>query len=126
MATQCINDLPDEILEFIFGHMPPYKDLESCALVCKRWTTIVRSECTIEQFPISNSNLISCLLNFFLPFFSLISFIFFFCFFIRCTTSHTNQFPQRSVRFSFVLEALGSNGHCTSYSWTIFSFGCCV
>lgn len=59
MATKCINDLPDEILEFIFGHMPPYKDLESCALVCKRWTTIVRSECTIEHFKILNLNLIA-------------------------------------------------------------------
>lgn len=39
-----INELPDELLEFIFGHMPPYKDLQSCALVCKRWTDIVRSE----------------------------------------------------------------------------------
>lgn len=41
---QNINELPDEVLEFIFSHMPPYKDLESCALVCKRWTNIVRSE----------------------------------------------------------------------------------
>lgn len=41
MAT--VNDLPDEILEFIFSHMPPYKDLQSCALVCKRWTQIVQS-----------------------------------------------------------------------------------
>lgn len=39
-----INDLPDEILEFIFGHMPPYNDLKSCALVCKRWTHVVRSK----------------------------------------------------------------------------------
>lgn len=45
-----INDLPDELLEFIFGYMPPYKDLESCALVCKRWTNIVRSKWFGEFF----------------------------------------------------------------------------
>lgn len=44
MTSTSINDLPDEVLEFIFGHMPPYGDLESCALVCKRWTIIVRSK----------------------------------------------------------------------------------
>lgn len=44
MAPTSINDLPDEILEFVFGHMPPYKDLESCALVCKRWANITRSK----------------------------------------------------------------------------------
>lgn len=44
MTSTSVNDLPDEVLEFIFGHLPPYRDLESCALVCKRWTNIVRSE----------------------------------------------------------------------------------
>lgn len=44
MAPTSINDLPDEILEFVFGDMPPYKDLESCALVCKRWANITRSK----------------------------------------------------------------------------------
>lgn len=44
MAPTSINDLPDEILEFVFSHMPPYKDLESCALVCKRWANITRSK----------------------------------------------------------------------------------
>lgn len=44
MASTNLNDLPDEILEFIFGHMPPYRDLQSCALVCKRWMNIVRSK----------------------------------------------------------------------------------
>lgn len=39
-----INDLPDEVLEFIMSHLPPYKDLESCSLVCKRWNHIVQSE----------------------------------------------------------------------------------
>ncbi|KAG4078474.1 hypothetical protein HA402_009186 [Bradysia odoriphaga] len=36
-----INDCPDEVLEFIFGHLPPYQDLENCKLVCKRWHQIV-------------------------------------------------------------------------------------
>lgn len=36
-----INDFPDEVLEFIFSHLPPYSDLENCNLVCKRWHQIV-------------------------------------------------------------------------------------
>lgn len=36
-----LNDCPDEVLEFIFSHLPPYNDLESCKLVCKRWNQII-------------------------------------------------------------------------------------
>ncbi|KAI8428134.1 hypothetical protein MSG28_002392 [Choristoneura fumiferana] len=32
-----IEDLPDEVLEFILGFLPPYKDLQNCKTVCKRW-----------------------------------------------------------------------------------------
>ncbi|XP_063617473.1 F-box only protein 42-like [Cydia splendana] len=32
-----IEDLPDEVLEFILGLLPPYKDLKNCKTVCKRW-----------------------------------------------------------------------------------------
>ncbi|CAK1550121.1 unnamed protein product [Leptosia nina] len=32
-----IEDLPDEVLEFILGFLPPYKDLQNCMTVCKRW-----------------------------------------------------------------------------------------
>lgn len=39
-----INEFPDEILEFIMGHLPPYKDLQNCKLVCKRWHQIVHSK----------------------------------------------------------------------------------
>lgn len=39
-----INMLPDEMLEFILTYLPPYKDLESCSLVCKRWRDIVKSK----------------------------------------------------------------------------------
>lgn len=35
---QCkIDDLPDELLEYILGLIPPYKDLQECKVVCKRW-----------------------------------------------------------------------------------------
>ncbi|XP_024884293.1 F-box only protein 42-like [Temnothorax curvispinosus] len=35
---QCkINDLPDELLEYILSLIPPYRDLQECRLVCKRW-----------------------------------------------------------------------------------------
>lgn len=32
-----IEDLPDEVLEFILGFLPPYKDLQNCMTVCSRW-----------------------------------------------------------------------------------------
>ncbi|XP_049880127.1 F-box only protein 42 [Pectinophora gossypiella] len=32
-----IEDLPDEVLEFIMGFLPPYKDLQNCMSVCNRW-----------------------------------------------------------------------------------------
>ncbi|XP_037807941.1 uncharacterized protein LOC119601217 [Lucilia sericata] len=38
-----INMLPDEMLEFILTYLPPYKDLENCSLVCKRWQDIVKN-----------------------------------------------------------------------------------
>lgn len=41
-----INALPDEILELILFNLPPYRDLDSCALVCKRWAAVVHSEYT--------------------------------------------------------------------------------
>ncbi|KAL2750713.1 F-box only protein 42 isoform X1 [Vespula maculifrons] len=35
---QCrIDDLPDELLEYILSLIPPYKDLQECKLVSKRW-----------------------------------------------------------------------------------------
>lgn len=39
-----LNELPDEIIEFILTYLPPYKDLEQCSLVCKRWNEIVKSK----------------------------------------------------------------------------------
>ncbi|CAG9098270.1 unnamed protein product [Plutella xylostella] len=32
-----IDDVPDEVLEFILGFLPPYDDLQNCMFVCKRW-----------------------------------------------------------------------------------------
>ncbi|XP_058799183.1 F-box only protein 42-like [Phymastichus coffea] len=32
-----IDDLPDEILEYILSLIPPYKDLQECMFVSKRW-----------------------------------------------------------------------------------------
>lgn len=44
---QCvIDDLPDEILEYILNLIPPYKDLQECMLVCKRWCRVARSKLT--------------------------------------------------------------------------------
>ncbi|XP_071146947.1 F-box only protein 42-like [Mytilus edulis] len=32
-----IDDLPEEILEFILSKVSPYRDVKSCMLVCRRW-----------------------------------------------------------------------------------------
>lgn len=39
-----IEDLPDEVLEFILGFLPPYKDLQNCKTVCKRWYNCAESK----------------------------------------------------------------------------------
>lgn len=46
-----IDDLPDEILEYILGLIPPYKNLQECTLVSKRWYRATKSTFT----PFSNS-----------------------------------------------------------------------
>ncbi|XP_055380797.1 uncharacterized protein LOC129611610 [Condylostylus longicornis] len=38
-----LNDLPNEILEFILSYLPPYKDLEVCRNVCRRWDEAVNN-----------------------------------------------------------------------------------
>lgn len=38
-----IEDLPDEVLEFILSLIPPYKDLHDCMQVSKRWRRCVLS-----------------------------------------------------------------------------------
>lgn len=42
--TVGINDLPNELLEYIISLLPPYQDLENCMVVCKRWYKNVQSE----------------------------------------------------------------------------------
>lgn len=39
-----IDDLPDDVLEYIINHLPPYKDFESCRLVSLKWRAIVKSK----------------------------------------------------------------------------------
>ncbi|XP_053680619.1 F-box only protein 42 [Anopheles nili] len=38
-----INDLPNEILQFVFSLLPPYEPLENCAAVCKRWNLLAKN-----------------------------------------------------------------------------------
>lgn len=38
-----IEDMPDEVLEFILDLVPPYRDLHDCMLVSKRWRRCVLS-----------------------------------------------------------------------------------
>jgi F-box protein 42 len=39
-----VDDLPDEVLEYILSLVAPYKDLQECSLVCKRWNRSVKSK----------------------------------------------------------------------------------
>jgi F-box-like len=39
-----ISRLPNEVMEFILSLVSPYKDLESCKLVCRKWLDTVRSK----------------------------------------------------------------------------------
>lgn len=39
-----VEDLPDEVLEFILSFLPPYKDLQNCMAVCKRWCDCAQSK----------------------------------------------------------------------------------
>ncbi|KAL1397987.1 hypothetical protein pipiens_009322 [Culex pipiens pipiens] len=43
LALASINDLPNEILEFIFSLVPPYQDLDRCCVVCKRWESLANN-----------------------------------------------------------------------------------
>lgn len=45
-----INDLPEEVLEFIFSILPPYKDLQEISLVCKRWSGLAKSKFRCQPF----------------------------------------------------------------------------
>ena len=44
LEDDLINCLPSEILEYIIGLVSPYEDLESCKLVCKKWSEIVKGQ----------------------------------------------------------------------------------
>lgn len=48
--TASINDLPNEILEFVFNLLPPYQDLELCAAVCKRWNLLAKNVKARKKF----------------------------------------------------------------------------
>jgi len=39
-----VDDVPDEVLEYVLSLVSPYKDLQECSLVCKRWHRSVKSK----------------------------------------------------------------------------------
>lgn len=41
-----IDDLPEEILEFILSKVSPYRDVKSCMLVCRRWYRLAAGKLT--------------------------------------------------------------------------------
>lgn len=51
LSIKChINNLPDEILEYILGLLRPYSDLKECMLVCKRWNRSALRECILLHY----------------------------------------------------------------------------
>jgi len=44
-----IENLPDEILEYIFSLISPYSDLDSCSQVCSRWLHCCRRVVALRQ-----------------------------------------------------------------------------
>lgn len=45
-----ITDIPEEVLELIFGHLSPYEDMKSVMLVCKQWHRVVSGQCFIKFY----------------------------------------------------------------------------
>jgi hypothetical protein len=43
-----IGDLPEEILENIFGRLSPYSDLDNIKDVCRRWNVIAKSKSRVS------------------------------------------------------------------------------
>lgn len=48
--AKTIDDLPDEVIEFILGFLPPYKDLQDCMCVSKKWYISSKSKILHRQF----------------------------------------------------------------------------
>lgn len=44
LRKKTIDDLPDEILEYILSLVSPYKDSESCKEVSRRWCRTINSK----------------------------------------------------------------------------------
>lgn len=44
LEKKTIDDLPDEVLEYILSLVSPYKDSDSCKLVSKRWCRTINSK----------------------------------------------------------------------------------
>lgn len=39
-----INKVPEEVLQYIFAQLIPYRDLNSCRLVCKEWYRLIEGK----------------------------------------------------------------------------------
>lgn len=50
-----INELPDEVLEYIFSLVSPYKDVKECMLVCKRWHSNVKNVIRLLTLKLHNA-----------------------------------------------------------------------
>ena len=57
-----ISDIPEEVLELIFGHLSPYEDMKSVMLVCKQWHRVVSGQYFISVCRCVESLLLSSFL----------------------------------------------------------------
>jgi len=55
-----ISDIPEEVLELIFGHLSPYEDMKSVMLVCKQWHRVVSGQYFISVCRCVESLLLNC------------------------------------------------------------------
>ncbi|KAJ1520014.1 hypothetical protein ONE63_004244 [Megalurothrips usitatus] len=55
LSKKNINELPDEVLEYIFSLVSPYKDLKECMIVCKRWHGIVINVIRLLTLKLTNA-----------------------------------------------------------------------
>lgn len=54
LSSGSIQNIPDEVLEYIFKLISPYQDFRSCASVCKRWRNICMLACRSKLLAFHN------------------------------------------------------------------------
>lgn len=107
-AKYSINDLPDEVIEFVLSFVPPYKDLHDCMLVCKRWRINVLSK------------FFSLGIFFSVFYLSCIIFDILFMVYFRCSSYKTKATTYIPFQFQYTMANRSTNRQNTNNHKTIF------